>query len=120
MSDCSGTSWPELVELQKFVEMFDLDIPQHKLTEFANKLTNYRVRAEQREQEAKADLFKWITAADALAEHVDTDVMLTSENELVRKMGKQDWELSEKIRWSRGSLIPGQDVKVQWEDDDQT
>lgn len=100
-------TWMELYELQKFVEMFDLDIPQQKIVELANKISTQRIQAEQKCQLLQNDVLRWIQATEELAEHVDMEVQLTSENELVRKLAKEDFDLEEKLRWKRSLLKEG-------------
>lgn len=90
---------PEFRELQKLIDLYDLDIPQSRLNQIANNIGSARRHAEAQRKLLQQDVLNWIEAASELAEHVDLETKLTSDNELIRKMAKQDFDLDEKMRW---------------------
>lgn len=96
-----GATWPEQDILDKFFDLFETEAPREAIIKLKNDLTTVRLSVQEQKEQLERDVVSWMQAAESLAEEVDLETRMTSSNELVRKMAKQDFTFEEKLRWKK-------------------
>lgn len=97
----SSGSWPEQEIVDKFLELHGIEAPPSAINKLKNDLTALRIDVQHKLDQSQQDLLEWIQACEELSQEVDMDTRLTSENELIRKLAKEDFSFAEKMRWKR-------------------